>query len=179
MPFMSIFAGSIFMTLFVCIIVYVLTSLGKMKCLQKAGEKGWKGFIPVYSTFVMYKVVGLKPFLAFIEIASIIMTIIILVVTLSYTSKMTKFSIYSLTNYTKQTLEFTNTMNFLNGISNIVSLASLAISIFYAIYISKSFGLGGGTIAGMILVPPIFIMIIGFGDSKYLGTYQTVQNTVQ
>lgn len=89
------------------------------------------------------------------------------------------FSIYSLTNYTKQTLEFTNTMNFLNGISNIVSLASLTISIFYAIYISKSFGLGGGTIVGMILVPPIFIMIIGFGDSKYLGTYQTVQNTVQ
>ncbi|MBQ3409223.1 MAG: hypothetical protein IJH12_08490 [Clostridia bacterium] len=45
------------------------------------------------------------------------------------------------------------------------------VNIFFAIKISKAYGLGGGYIAGMILVPQIFILIIGFGKSEYKGSY--------
>ena len=51
---------------------------------------------------------------------------------------------------------------FLSGI------AVFVVKIFFAINISKAYGLGGGYIAGMILLSTIFILIIGFGKSKYI-----------
>ena len=51
---------------------------------------------------------------------------------------------------------------FLSGI------AVFVVKIFFAINISKAYGLGGGYIAEMILLSTIFILIIGFGKSKYI-----------
>ncbi len=57
-------------------------------------------------------------------------------------------------------------------LNSLFGIAIFVISILFAINISKAYGLGGGTIAGMILIPNIFILIIGYGSSKYQGTYQ-------
>ena len=38
-------------------------------------------------------------------------------------------------------------------------------------YICKAFNLNGGYIAGMILLPGIFLLVIGFGKSEYVGKY--------
>ena len=40
----------------------------------------------------------------------------------------------------------------------------------------KSFGKGGGYIAGMILVPFVFYLIIGLGDAEYVGNYKKANN---
>lgn len=63
-------------------------------------------------------------------------------------------------------------------LNSLFGIAVFVIGILFAINISKAYGLGGGTIAGMILIPNIFILIIGFGSSKYQGTYKpvTVEN---
>lgn len=58
----------------------------------------------------------------------------------------------------------------------VFAIGLLVVEIFFAIYIAKSYGLGGGTIAGMILVPTIFILIIGFGSSEYKGPYKKSAN---
>ncbi|MBR2704035.1 MAG: hypothetical protein IKE91_01030 [Clostridia bacterium] len=62
-------------------------------------------------------------------------------------------------------------------LNSLFGIAVFVISILFAINISKAYGLGGGTIAGMILIPNIFILIIGFGSSKYQGSYQPTQAT--
>lgn len=59
-------------------------------------------------------------------------------------------------------------------LNSLFGIAVFVIGILFAINISKAYGLGGGTIAGMILIPNIFILIIGFGSSKYQGTYKPV-----
>ncbi len=40
-------------------------------------------------------------------------------------------------------------------------------AIIMAIYLAKAFGKGGGTIAGLILLPTIFYLILGFGKAQY------------
>ncbi len=62
-------------------------------------------------------------------------------------------------------------------LNSLFGIAIFVISILFAINISKAYGLGGGTIAGMILIPNIFILIIGFGSSKYQGNYQSTPTT--
>ena len=62
-------------------------------------------------------------------------------------------------------------------LNSLFGIAIFVISILFAINISKAYGLGGGTIAGMILIPNIFILIIGFGSSKYQGSYQSTPTT--
>ena len=59
-------------------------------------------------------------------------------------------------------------------LNSLFGIAVFVVGILFAINISKAYGLGGGTIAGMILIPNIFILIIGFGSSKYQGTYKPV-----
>lgn len=52
-------------------------------------------------------------------------------------------------------------------------LALLVALVYYAILynvsLAKAFGKSGGFAAGLILLSPIFILILAFGDSKYIG----------
>ncbi|MDO4494109.1 MAG: DUF5684 domain-containing protein [Clostridia bacterium] len=52
------------------------------------------------------------------------------------------------------------------------SLCSLAIAVLYCMFLyhlAKSFGKGIGFTIGLVLFPPIFLMILGFGEARYLG----------
>jgi hypothetical protein len=49
----------------------------------------------------------------------------------------------------------------------IPGVGSLIFSIMLAINLAKAFGKGGGFIAGLILLAPIFYMILGFGKAQY------------
>ena len=66
----------------------------------------------------------------------------------------------------------------LSVVDSLLGIGIFVINIFFAIKISKAYGLGGGYIAGMILLPTIFILIIGFGKSQYKGDYKPVASTV-
>lgn len=44
-------------------IVWVLLVIARWKMFQKAGEAGWKSIIPVYSTYISFKICwGTAPF---------------------------------------------------------------------------------------------------------------------
>ncbi len=58
----------------------------------------------------------------------------------------------------------------------IPGVGSLIFSILLAINLAKAFGKGGGFIAGLILLAPIFYMILGFGKAQYDPSVR-VQNT--
>lgn len=55
---------------------------------------------------------------------------------------------------------------FINGI------AAIVLSIIRCIKLSKAFGKGTGFTFGLIFLSPIFLLILGFGNDKYIGFEQ-------
>ena len=190
---------------FSCLLGYILKSIGNMKCMQKAGEKGWKGWIPFYCDYIMYKLVGLngwltlvnvlKTFLSSIYCIFVIITCIFVFNDLevyynqnrtkNITYNSSKTSTYSKNISKEEIVEHIDTnqpkytiISLLSKIVNIfeklAAIAIFVIHIFFAIKISKAYNLSGGYVAGMILLPSIFLLIIGFGQSKYAGEYKKV-----
>ena len=49
-------------------------------------------------------------------------------------------------------------------------IASLVFMILVMIGLAQSFGKGAGFTVGLILLQPIFILILGFGSAKYIGS---------
>ena len=191
---------------FVLLIQYVMTSLGYMGCMKKAGVETWKAWIPVYNEYTMYKIVNLKSFLIIFKIIYIVIEIVYLSFTFAYIQDISEKSDNMVNSYRNS--NYVTTRNEGNRVINLVStptysyddeeellnsvgsmsigllvfsllssafgIAIFVVGILFAINISKAYGLGGGTIAGMILIPQIMILIVGFGSSKYQGTYKPV-----
>ena len=42
---------------------YVLIIVAQWKIFVKAGQEGWKALIPIYNVVVLYKIIGLSPWL--------------------------------------------------------------------------------------------------------------------
>ena len=51
----------------------------------------------------------------------------------------------------------------------LVPYVSIAVGIFMCIKLARAFGKGGGFATGLILLPFVFIPILGFGSATYLG----------
>jgi hypothetical protein len=49
----------------------------------------------------------------------------------------------------------------------LIPCVNIVVWIIVAIDLSKAFGHGGGFAVGLILLPPIFLLILGFGSSTY------------
>ena len=49
----------------------------------------------------------------------------------------------------------------------LIPVANFVVLIIMDLAIAKNFGKGGGFAAGLILLPPIFFPILGFGSAKY------------
>ena len=56
----------------IVIVFYVLLVIAQWKIFTKAGEAGWKSLIPVYNMVVLYKIIGLSPWLLLIYLTGII-----------------------------------------------------------------------------------------------------------
>lgn len=61
--------GFLFLFLFI-ILAFLL--IGKWKTFEKAGKPGWASLIPIYSTIVLYDIIGLKWYYIFFEFLTII-----------------------------------------------------------------------------------------------------------
>ena len=69
---------------------YLMTALGYMGCMKKAGVESWKAWIPVYNEYVMYKVVNLKGFLIIFKILYLIVATVYLCFTFSFIGEITE-----------------------------------------------------------------------------------------
>ena len=135
------------------LIYYILLVIAGWKIFEKAGEKGWKSLIPIYNTYIFYKIVGMKNYFWAILIMS--------------------FAISLITTALGQGTQM-QSMNLATGagvFSFILSLVScifvLVVSVMYAIRTSKAFGHGGLFAVGLFFLSGIFLLILGFGKSKY------------
>lgn len=49
---------------------YVLIVVAQWKIFVKAGQEGWKSLIPIYNVVVLYKIIGLSPWLLLLYLLS-------------------------------------------------------------------------------------------------------------
>ena len=50
---------------------YVLIIVAQWKIFTKAGQEGWKALIPIYNVVVLYKIIGLSPWLLLLYLLSL------------------------------------------------------------------------------------------------------------
>jgi len=121
-------------------IAAILLIIATWKIFTKAGEGGWKSLIPIYNTYTYFKI-SWKPVIFLVSIACSAL-------------------VYFLSGSDSEVVSY---------ICKLLSLAVLVIHILQTHKLSKSFGHGVGFTIGLILLPNIFTLILGFGKSEYLG----------
>lgn len=130
--------GPIFIT--VLIAFYVLLVIANWRIFTKANEAGWKSLIPIYNSYILYKISWSPLYFLLIIILSIIVTV----------------------------------MTFVSGalpviIIGFILYAVIAVIQILAIYkLAKAYGHGIGFTIGLIVLNPVFMLILGFGKSKYI-----------
>ena len=127
------------------LVLFVLLIIATWKVFTKAGEKGWKCLIPIYSTYILFKIAG-RNFWKWLLI---------------YVAYAVVFSIATSLN---------------NGFGTFLAFVAFGLSIWGLVEailmyngLSKNFGHGAGFTVGLIFLCPIFMMILGFGSSQYIG----------
>lgn len=126
------------------ILCFVVYALGYCKMFQKAGEGGWKAFIPCYSDFIRYKLAwNTKPF--WITLISSL---------LIYFLPGSDYLITGLLIW-------------------VCMIVELVINIKLDIRVAKSFGKSKGWGVMLFFFPFIISLILGYGKAEYIGNTTT------
>lgn len=131
--------------LLVIAVIYILTVIGWWKLFTKAGEAGWKSLIPFVNTYTLYKISWST---VFFWISTLIL----------FGSSMLGLFVDP------------NNPGTLWSIVAIVLLVILAVfGVMMNLKLSKAFGHGVGFGIGLIFLHTVFVMILAFGKSQYVG----------
>lgn len=126
------------------IAMYVISAIAYWQIFKKAGEKGWKALIPVYNSYIIYKI-SWKTSMFWIMLILDIVYAVLAGINVSAQSGVLAFLMYA------------------------VYIVVLVIGIISIHKLSKAFGHGVGFTLGLIFLSPIFILILAFGGSQYVG----------
>lgn len=149
--------GSIFMFLTILsIFLYILLIIAGWKIFKKAGEPGWKAIIPIYNFYIMYKIVDMRGWWLLMVGLSILYSIV--ATSIGYGPNLTPEELAA--------FDFGAHPFFITTLI-IFCAVSIYVSVVYAFRTAKVFGHGIGYTIGLILLPNIFWLILGFGKSKY------------
>ena len=116
----------------IALAVGVLYGVSLMKVFTKAGEEGWKAWVPVYSAMTRAEISGRPSW----------------------------WGLHILLPIVLSGVEY---------VGPVASLVSFVINIIISIDTAKSFGKGAGFGVGIGLLGFIFMPILAFGDSRYVG----------
>ena len=126
----------------------VLTLIAQYFLFQKMGLPGWKGLIPVYSTYVLFK--ELLSARHFAGLAAAYVT-----------------GVVCDTLITTGTVTAAVPTMILTGLTIASTIIAFVLMIMVLHRLSKSFGHGAGFTFGLVVIEPIMLMILGFGESRY------------
>lgn len=119
------------------------------KIFRKADIHPGKLFIPVYGQYLMYSI----PNCGGLFVASIVISVL---------SSLCSTCASSMGNRGESA-------PFLAVMLIIFAVALLVINIIFCVRLAKAFGKSGGFAVGLIFLYPIFICILGFDNSVYIG----------
>ena len=122
----------------VAFIRYLMTAIGYSKMYRKAGEAGWKAFIPVLNTYNNYKI--------------------------SWNGKL--FFLYAVL-FVASTVLGVFAEGAMGVVSGIVSLAILVLAVMQHVKMAKAFGKGAFIGILLILFPGITALVLGLGKAEY------------
>ncbi|MBQ9632917.1 MAG: hypothetical protein IJV04_08420 [Lachnospiraceae bacterium] len=136
-------AGSMMMVAIIGSVWYILKIIAWWKIFEKAGEGGWKALIPFYNYYTQLKISW---------DASIFWVIIGLGIATTVLSAVAS-----------------DEGSMLSVVAGVCSLAVCVLSIMATAKLSSAFGHGIGFTIGLIFLNPIFVLILGLGESRYIG----------
>lgn len=152
----GVLGGMLATMMIVSLVVWVLLIIAHWKMFTKAGEPGWKSIIPIYSSYVLFKLVWTAKDFAIFYGATILAYIV---------GMAGGFN----------TMQGGNAVaaSDPNPIIAIIVLALLIVAVVWAIRLAlktaAAYGKGTGFGIGLVLLPTIFTLILGFGSAEYVG----------
>lgn len=123
---------------------WLLQIIANWRIFTKAGEAGWKSIIPIYGDYISYKIAWQPAYFWLTLVLGIVSSCL------------------------QGTLE-TNDSLMISMIIVLIKIILAIISIMYSVKLARAFGRGTGFAIGLIFLPPIFMLILGFGDDRYYG----------
>ena len=132
----------------------VLMVIGEWKLFRKLGEKPWKSIVPYYNTYIMYKRTWTKRAFWIYILSSTLF---------NFAQNASKSVAQRFPNSSWMTLILLIALPF--------GIIAAVCSILYALRVAEAFGKGKLFCVGLLVVYPIFIAILGFGRSRYVGPF--------
>lgn len=120
---------------------YLLTAIGFAKIFKKAGEKGWKAFIPIFNVYTRFKIAWNTKF----------------------------FWIWLLIMVITSIVPILGDGVIISLISLVASLIGVGCIIKLYLKFSAAFGKGAGTAVLLFFFPFIMSLVLGFGKAEYIG----------
>ena len=131
--------AGIFAAIFVLgVIRYLLTSIGYSKMYRKAGEAGWKAFVPFYNTYNNYKISWNRERFFQYAVLSVMFT--------------------AMCNSTMLSLQLA---------SILAGIILIAVMVNQNVKMAKLFGKGTGNGIALMFFPGITSMILGLGKAEF------------
>ena len=147
--------GGMFAIFGIFFLIYViLIVIARWKIFAKAGQKGWKSIIPIYSDYIEWKIAWKKINLFWVMIGLVVLSYILMMIggmTVDGAGQMAAPSNPGPT--------------FIIGCLLLIPVAVLDLMAAYKLF--KSFGKGVGMFILYIFFPFIALPILGFGSAKY------------
>ena len=143
---MNYSSGILFMafTILILIVCVVLPVIGNWKIFVKAGEPGWKALIPIYYSYILFKIAWNAAYFAIYTLLTVVAIGIILTAPIIGSGlSMTLFFI-------------------LYG-------CLMVLRIIFCFKLAKAFDHGIFFAVALILLGPIFMIVQGFDSSEYEG----------
>ncbi len=122
---------------------YILTIIGDWRIFKKAGEKGWKSLIPIYSLFVEHRVIGMRHIWLILDLCAIA----------------TEFVLDLFEDGFDENVKFV--------VAVIIAVITFIGLVLRVHHLGNCFGKGTGFKIGLFFIPGLFSLILGFGSAKY------------
>ena len=137
---LAIFAGFGLIAWIIAFVWWLIKTIALWKAFTKAGEAGWKAIIPIYHTYIEYKIAGMKNWFWY--------------------GLLIAFVLWLIAGFVPEQQQL-----FTNIACAIVWIIYIVVTFKFA----RKFGWGVFTSILFVLFYPICILILGFGSSKYEG----------
>lgn len=131
----------------VSLILVILMIVAYWKIFSKAGEAGWKAIIPIYNSYIVFKIAW-RPLMFGISIILGALYVILFTIGFVY--------------------EYSPGGSMLLAVLPILLIVIAVINIMLLHKLSKAFGHGVGFTFGLIFLNIIFLFILAFGSSQYV-----------
>lgn len=136
------------------LVIYAVTVIAWWKIFKKADQPGWKSIIPFYNGHILYKICWKPAFFWLMLVLAVAGSV--------------------MTGYKFSSGGF-ETIIYIIGCAFL--LLALYIDVLHSFKLSKAFGHGTGFAIGLVFLPTIFVLILAFGKSQYIGITENATNT--